>query len=97
MASGDANDSQALTGGDTTKYRALVARISYVSQDRPDPKFAAMQVCCAVANPLASDVEWVKRIGRYISWRSREQSACSTGSRAVNLKRSRTQIGEATK
>ena len=30
----DANDSQALTGGEITKYRALVARISYLSHDR---------------------------------------------------------------
>ena len=62
----DANDSQALTGGDITMYRALVARISDLSQDRPDLKFAAMQVCCAVANPSASDLERVKRIGRYL-------------------------------
>ena len=41
----DANDSQALTNGDITKYRALVARISYLSLDRPDLKFAATQVC----------------------------------------------------
>ena len=51
----DTNDSQALTGGDVTKYTALVARISYLSQDRPDLKFAAMQVCCAMASPSVSD------------------------------------------
>ena len=39
MADDDANDSQALTGGDITRYRALVARINYLSQDRPDLKF----------------------------------------------------------
>ena len=32
MADDDANDSQALTGGDITRYRALVARISGLSQ-----------------------------------------------------------------
>ena len=37
----DANDSQALTGGDITKYRA---GNSYLSQDRPDLNLAAMQV-----------------------------------------------------
>ena len=62
----DVNNSQALTHGDITKYRALVARISYLSQDRPDLKFAAMQVCCPMANPSASDLERVKRIGRYV-------------------------------
>ena len=49
----DANDSQALI----TKHRALVARISYLSQNGPDLKFTAMQVCCAMANPSASDLK----------------------------------------
>ena len=47
MTDDDTGDSQALAGGDITRYRALVARISYLSQDRPDLKFASMQVCCA--------------------------------------------------
>ena len=47
-------------------YRALVARISYLSQDRPDLKFASMQVCCALANPSVCDMERVTRIGRYL-------------------------------
>ena len=69
----DANDSQALTGCDITKYRELVARISDLSQDRPDVKFAAMQVCCAMANPSASDLERVKRIGRYLVGKPRAE------------------------
>ena len=43
MADDDANDSLALQGGDITRYRALVARISYLSQDLPNLKFASMQ------------------------------------------------------
>ena len=39
-----ANDSQARTAGDITEYRAFVARISHLSQDRPDLKFASMRV-----------------------------------------------------
>ena len=62
----DTNDSQSLTGGDTTMYRTIVARISYLSQDRPDLKLAAMQVCCAMAHPSVTDLERVKRIGRYL-------------------------------
>ena len=61
-------------GGDVTRYRALVARISYLSQDRPDVKFAAMQVCCAMANPTVCDSERVKRIGRYLAGRQRAKS-----------------------
>ena len=56
-AGDDANDSQALAGADITKYRALVARISYLSQDRPDLKFASMTVCCAMASPSVRDME----------------------------------------
>ena len=51
MAGDGANDSQALTGGGITKYRAFVARISYLSQDRPDLTFASVQVCYAMAKP----------------------------------------------
>ena len=57
----DTNDSQSLSGGDITKYRALVERMSYLSQDRPDFKFAAMKVCCAMANPSAPDLERITK------------------------------------
>ena len=66
MADDDAIDSQALTGGDIARYRALVARISYLSQDRLDLKFASMRVCCAMAKPSVRDMECVKRFGRYL-------------------------------
>ena len=66
IADDDAIDSQALTSGDITRCRALVARISYLSQDRPDLKFASMWVCCAMAKPSMRDMECVKRIGRYL-------------------------------
>ena len=66
MIDDDDTDSQALTNGDITRYRALVAKISYLSQDRPDLKFASMQVCCAMAKPTTRDMERVKRIGRYL-------------------------------
>ena len=71
MVDDDVIDSHALAGGDVTRYRALVARISYLSQDRPDLKFGAMQVCCAMANPTVRDSERVKRIGRYLAGRLR--------------------------
>ena len=59
-------DSQALTNGDITRYRALVARIRYLSLDRPDLKFSSEQVCCAMAKLTTRDMERVKRIGRYL-------------------------------
>ena len=66
MADDDAIYSQALTGGDIARYRALVARISKLSQDRPDFKFASMRACCAMAKPSMRDMECVKRIGWYL-------------------------------
>ena len=71
MADEDDNDSQALTGGDITRYKALVARISYLSQDRPDLKFASMQVCFAMAKSSVWDMERVKRMGRYFAGKPR--------------------------
>ena len=49
-----------------TRHGALVARISYLSQDRPDLKFASMRACCAMAKPSMRDMEYVKRIGKYL-------------------------------
>ena len=71
MAGDDANDSQALTGVDITKYRALVACMSYLSQDRPDLKFASMRVCFAMAKPSVRYMERVKHIGRYLAGKPR--------------------------
>ena len=74
MADDDASDSEALTGGDITRYRALVARISHLSQDRRDLKFASMRVCCSMAKPSMRDMECVKRIGRYLVGKPRAKS-----------------------
>ena len=51
-----------VTPSHITRYRALVARISYLSQDRPDLKFASRRVCCAMAKPSMRDMECVKSI-----------------------------------
>ena len=48
------NGSQALTGGDNMRNSAFVARISFWSQDRPDIKFASMQVFCAMVKPIGA-------------------------------------------
>ena len=69
VADDDENDSPARTCGNITRYRALAAGISYLSQDRPDLKFASVQVCCAMARPTMRDMERVKRIGRSLVWR----------------------------
>ena len=57
MSGDDVKDSQALTSGDFTKYRALVARNSYMSQDRSNLKFSQMQVCRAMGKRSVRNVE----------------------------------------
>ena len=96
MADDDANDSQTLTGGDITWYRAPVARISYLSQYRPDLKFASMHVCRAMAKPSVRDMERVKRSGDTLL-ASQERSVGSAGRRVASWKRIQTLTGEVTK
>ena len=65
MAGDDANHSQELTGGGITRYRALVPRISNLSQK------------CAVRWQTHQRLTWNGSRGlEGISWISREQSAC---------------------
>ena len=75
MTGDDASDSHAFTGvtSRSTEHLSHVARISYLSQDRPDLKFASMQVCCAMASPSVLDVDRIKRkrIGRYFDGKPR--------------------------
>ena len=71
VADDDDNDTPAVACGSITQYRAVAARISYLSQDRPDLKFASMQLCCAMARPTMRDMERVKRIGRCLVGRPR--------------------------
>ena len=92
MADDDANDSQALTGGDITRYRASAAchKTDQISSSHQCRYVMRWQ------NQSARDKERVKRIGRYLA-ESRQQSAGSTGSRVASWKRLQTLIGEATK
>ena len=97
MVDDDAIDSQALTGGDVTRYRALVARISYLSQDRPD--LSSSQQCrYAVRCPTPQCVTRnVSRGSEGTSLADREQSAGSAGSKVGNWRRIQTRTGEATR
>ena len=95
MADDDANESQALTGDDITRCTALVARISYLSQDRPDLKFASMPACVRWQDHQC--VTWsVSRGSEDASLGSREQSAGSVGCRVASWKRIRRLTGEPT-
>ena len=54
-----------------TKYRAIVARGNYLSQDRSDIQFATKELSRAMARPTNGDWKKLKRLGRYLKGRPR--------------------------
>ena len=58
---GDELDSEA-----ATMYRALSARILYLSMDRPEIAFAAKELCRHFAHPTRIGVEALKRAARFL-------------------------------
>ena len=48
-----------------TAYRALAARANYLALDRPDPCFAAKELCREFAHPTSTSVKALKRLVRY--------------------------------
>ena len=55
-----------LTGDAATVYRALSARLLYLSMDRPECSFAAKELCRHFANPTKKGVEAFKRAVRFL-------------------------------
>ena len=55
----------------TTMFRAVVARLYYLSQDRPDIAFATMKLCSKMSRPDARDLKNMKRVGRFLVGRPR--------------------------
>ena len=53
-----------LEGAEKTEYRALSARINYLTQDRPDIQFQAKEICRFMQNPTSADWAKVKRLGK---------------------------------
>ena len=54
-----------------TKYRAISARINYLSQDRPDLKFPAKELSQGMSRPTTKDWAKMIRVSRYILGRKR--------------------------
>ena len=52
-------------------YRALNARIDYLSMDRPDLAFTAKELCRDFAHPTGRSVERLKRAVRYLRHKPR--------------------------
>ena len=58
--------SPVLKGEDASRYRALAARINYLSLDRADLQYTAKTVSRYMANPRELDWVAIKRVARYL-------------------------------
>ena len=56
---------------ETTFFRAVAARLNYLSQDRPDITFTTMMLCSKMSRPDAQDLKNMKRVGRFLVGRPR--------------------------
>ena len=66
-----ADTSGELVGESATMYRALSARINYLSIDRPDLAYTAKELCRDFAHPTSKSVERLKRAVRYLCHKPR--------------------------
>ena len=60
-----------MTKGEASRFRGLVARVNYLSLDRPDLQFAAKTASQHMAQPKVCDWAKIKRIARYLVKASR--------------------------
>ena len=56
---------------ETTKFRAVAARLNNLSQDRPDITSATMKLCLKMSRPDAQDLMNMKKTGRFLVGRPR--------------------------
>ena len=54
-----------------TRYRAVVARLNYLAQDRPDIRNVTAKLCCHMSCPKVADLTKLKRVARYLRYRPR--------------------------
>ena len=59
-------DNPKLTGSEATNYRAITARLNFLSQDRPDIQYSVKEVSRWMSSPRGKDLEALKRIGKYL-------------------------------
>ena len=58
--------------GETTMFRAVAARLNFLSQDRSDIAFATMKLCSKMSRLDAQDLKNMKRVGRSFVGRPRD-------------------------
>ena len=64
-------DDLELSREDATRYRALTARANYLAQDRSDIQFSVKELCRKASDPRSGDWKALKRLGRYLTHRTR--------------------------
>ena len=60
------DDDELLVGKEATLYRAISARINFLSADRADLQFCSKEASLKMSSPSRSDWLKLKRIGRYL-------------------------------
>lgn len=65
--------SELLDSATETRYRALVARANYLSPDRVDVAYSVKELAKSMAKPTIGDFMRLKRLGRYMAGRLRQQ------------------------
>ena len=71
MVSGTTEPGVPLPGRAAKDFRAGVARLNYLAQDRPDLGLAACVLSMKMANPTKDDLPSLKRVLRYLRGRRR--------------------------
>ena len=59
-------DSPPLRPDQATKFRGIIARLNYLSMDRPDIQYATREASKRMATPREADWRVLQRIGRYL-------------------------------
>ena len=52
-------------------FRAVAARLNYLSRERPGITFATLKLCSNMSRPYAQDLKNMKRVGRFLVGRPR--------------------------
>jgi hypothetical protein len=64
-------DETELQGAEATSFRAIAARLNYLSQDSPDIQFAAKEVCRDMSKPSVGSWRKLKVLARFLLGRER--------------------------
>ena len=65
------SDDPLLNGAQATLYRAVAARLNYLSPDRPDIAYSVKEAARAMSAPRESHMTKIKKLGRYLKGKPR--------------------------